>query len=61
VAEGDPIQQSAIPDREAPYGNAQAAAWSDDAAASVAAREALQAAAQDRINAGRHDTIGSAP
>jgi hypothetical protein len=61
MAEGDLIQQSAIPTHEAPDGGAQAASVSADNHASVAERERLQAAAQDRINAGRHDTIGSAP
>lgn len=62
MAEGDLIQQSAIPRREAPGGSAQAAAWSDDAAASVRERERLQAAAQQKINAGRHpNEIGATP
>ena len=61
MAEGDFRQQSGFPDREAPGGNAQAASWSEDAAASVAATIALQEQAQRRIDAGRHDTIGQAP
>jgi hypothetical protein len=51
------LQQTDHPDREAPAG----ASVSDDAKASVAETARLQAAAQQRIDAGRHDTIGSAP
>jgi hypothetical protein len=61
MAEGDLRQQSAFPSREAPFGGAQAASVSDDAKASRAETVRLQGEAQARIDAGRHDTIGSAP
>jgi hypothetical protein len=58
MAEGDLIQQSAIPSREAEPG----AGISDDAAASVAATAAQQVKQQARITAGRHaNEIGSKP
>lgn len=61
MAEGDFKQQTQFPTREAPFGGAQAAAVSDDNKASMAATEALRAAARQRIAETRHDTIGSAP
>jgi hypothetical protein len=54
------LQQSAFPSRSAGE-SAQRAAISADNAASTAATARLQAEAQAAINAGRHDTIGSAP
>jgi hypothetical protein len=56
VEVGD-IQQSAIPSRQAAPG----ASISADNAASTAAAARLQSEAQQRIDAGRHDTIGARP
>ena len=57
MAEGSLKQQSTNPTGSAPT----RASVSTDNAASVAETQRLQAAAQARIDAGRHDTIGSAP
>ena len=57
VAEGDLIQQSGFPSREAPAG----ASISADNAFNAAETHRLQQEAQARIEAGRHDTIGVAP
>jgi hypothetical protein len=61
MAEGDFLQQTNFPTREAPGGGAQQAAISDDSKFSTSETQRLQAQAQQRINAGRHDHIGVAP
>jgi hypothetical protein len=60
MAEGDLIQQSQLPDRTSGT-DAQSASVSADNAASVEHMRLLQGRAQQRINQGRHDIIGSEP
>jgi hypothetical protein len=48
-------------DQGRPESEGGPASQSEDAKVSVAETARLQAEAQTRINAGRHDTIGSAP
>ena len=57
MAEGQLKQQSTNPTGSAP----ERASVSADNASSVAETARLQSAAQARIDAGRHDTIGSTP
>jgi hypothetical protein len=61
MAEGDLIQQSAIPVREAPGGGAQQASISDDNRHSREETARLQGTYQRVINDGRDDVIGAAP
>jgi hypothetical protein len=62
MAEGDLIQQSQIPSRVNPDAGVGPGATSDDAKASVAETQRLQAEAQARINAGRqHGLTGRRP
>jgi hypothetical protein len=55
MAEGDFLQQSAFPDRSAVTTDIR----SDDSRFSVSETQRLQQAAQQRIDAGRHDHIGA--
>jgi len=57
MAEGSLKQQSTNPTGSAP----ERASVSTDNATSVAETARLQGAAQARIDAGRHDTIGATP